>query len=184
MGASGSATATKSTFALSHFRTLPSVNRKNVEDIYPLSPLQQGMLFHALYSPETGAYVEQWPLLVEGPLDVDAFHRAFQRAVDRHAALRTGFVWENVPQPLQVVLREARLPAERLDWSGAADGEWRGAKRAPRQGQKILRSAPWFLARAGSRRRLPQDDRGRDAWGRRRRAAESPPTRSILRGPG
>jgi amino acid adenylation domain-containing protein len=101
------------------------VNRKNVEDIYPLSPLQQGMLFHAQYSPETGAYVEQWPLLMEGPLDVDAFHRAFQRAVDRHAALRTSIVWEGVPQPLQVVLREAALPAELLDWSGAADDDWR-----------------------------------------------------------
>jgi amino acid adenylation domain-containing protein len=113
------------TLALSHFRTAVVVNRKNVEDIYPLSPLQQGMLFHALYSPETGAYVEQWPLLVDGALDVDAFHRAFQRAVDRHAALRTGFVWEGVPQPLQVVMREATLSAERLDWSGAADDAWR-----------------------------------------------------------
>jgi amino acid adenylation domain-containing protein len=101
------------------------VNRKNVEDIYPLSPLQQGLLFHALYSPETGAYVEQAPMLVEGDLDVDAFARAFQRTVDRHAALRTGLVWENVAQPLQVVYREAVLPVERRDWSALAEAEWR-----------------------------------------------------------
>jgi hypothetical protein len=101
------------------------VNRKNVEDIYPLSPLQQGLLFHALYSPETGAYVEQAPMLVEGDLAVDAFARAFQRTVDRHAALRTGLVWENVPQPLQVVYREAALPVERRDWSALAEAEWR-----------------------------------------------------------
>ena len=116
------------TFALSHFRTFAlavHVSRKNVEDIYPLSPLQQGLLFHALYSPETGAYVEQWPLLVGGDLDADAFARAFQRTVDRHPALRTGLVWDNVPQPLQVVFREAALPAERLDWSGMANEEWR-----------------------------------------------------------
>ncbi|HEX6041572.1 amino acid adenylation domain-containing protein [Longimicrobium sp.] len=103
------------------------MNRKNVEDIYPLSPLQQGLLFHALYAPGTGAYVEQWPLLVEGPLDEAAYARAFQRAVDRHAVLRTAFLWEDVPQPLQVVMREAPLPVETLDWTdaGADDGTWR-----------------------------------------------------------
>jgi amino acid adenylation domain-containing protein len=101
------------------------VNRKNVEDIYPLSPLQEGMLFHAVYSAGKGAYVEQWPLLLEGALDVDAFGRAFQRVVDRHAALRTAFVWENVPRPLQVVFRTAQVPVERLDWSDADDAAWR-----------------------------------------------------------
>ena len=100
------------------------MNRKNVEDIYPLSPLQEGMLFHAVYSAGKGAYVEQWPLLLEGPLDVDAFGRAFQRVVDRHPALRTAFVWENVPRPLQVVFRAAEVPVERLDWSDATEGEW------------------------------------------------------------
>ncbi|WP_420126752.1 amino acid adenylation domain-containing protein [Longimicrobium sp.] len=101
------------------------MNRKNVEDIYPLSPLQQGLLFHALYSPETGAYVEQAPTLIEGDLDVDAFARAFQRTVDRHPVLRTGLVWENVPQPLQVVFRTVELPVARLDWSGMDDAAWR-----------------------------------------------------------
>jgi amino acid adenylation domain-containing protein len=101
------------------------VSRKNVEDIYPLSPLQQGMLFHALYSPETGAYVEQWPLIVEGGLDVDAHHRALQRTVERHPALRTGLLWQNVPQPLQVVFREAAVQSVRLDRSDRAEDAWR-----------------------------------------------------------
>ncbi|HEX6037550.1 amino acid adenylation domain-containing protein, partial [Longimicrobium sp.] len=101
------------------------MNRKNVEDIYPLSPLQQGMLFHALYAPEGGAYVEQWPLLLDGAPRVDLLHRAFQRTVDRHPALRTALAWEGVPQPLQVVMREATLPVERLDWTDAgSDAEW------------------------------------------------------------
>jgi amino acid adenylation domain-containing protein len=101
------------------------VSRKNVEDLYPLSPLQQGMLFHALYSPESGAYSEQMPLLVEGGLDVDAHARAVQRTVDRHAALRTGLLWQKVPQPLQVVFREAQVPVQRLDWTGRPDEAWR-----------------------------------------------------------
>ena len=101
------------------------MNRKNVEDIYPLSPLQQGLLFHALYSPETGAYVEQWPMLADGVLDVDAHARAIQRVVDRHPILRTGLVWQNVPQPLQVVFREVEVEVQRFDWSALAEPEWR-----------------------------------------------------------
>ena len=106
------------------------MSRKNVEDIYPLSPLQQGMLFHALYSPETGAYVEQWPLMVEGGLDLDAHERALQRTVERHPALRTGLLWQNVPQPLQVVFREAPVESVRLDWSDRADEAWRSCPRS------------------------------------------------------
>jgi len=98
------------------------MDRRNVEDIYPLSPLQQGILFHSVY---TGgeAYQEQFPLLLHGELDGDALERAFHALVARHGALRTGFVWEGVPQPLQFVLREARAPFRQLDWTGASD--WR-----------------------------------------------------------
>src|SRR3712207_2079595 len=98
------------------------MSRKNVEDIYPLSPLQQGILFHALYSQGT-AYAEQFPMLIEGPLDADALERAFRAVVHRHPALRTAFVWENVPQPLQVVMRDAEPVAERLDWSADGAGD-------------------------------------------------------------
>ena len=92
------------------------MNRKNVEDLYPLSPLQQGMLFHTLYSPGTGAYLEQMSMTLRGPVHPDAFQRAWQAVVDRHPVLRTGFVWEGVPQPLQVVFRQAELPFTHADW--------------------------------------------------------------------
>src|SRR5215207_7036910 len=97
------------------------MNRKNVETLYPLSPLQQGMLFHALYSPRAGAYVEQAVLRLEGEVSPEAMERAWQLAVDRHGALRTAFVWAGVPQPVQAVLREAKLPFAFHDWSGADD---------------------------------------------------------------
>src|SRR3954471_12658682 len=99
------------------------MNRKNVEDLYPLSPLQQGMLFHTLYSPGSGAYLEQLAMTLVGPVDPDAFQRAWQRVVDRHPVLRSGFVWEGVPQPLQVVLRQFELPFEYEDWSALPVGE-------------------------------------------------------------
>ncbi|HYH80302.1 MAG TPA: amino acid adenylation domain-containing protein [Longimicrobium sp.] len=99
------------------------MNRKNVEDLYPLSPLQQGMLFHTLYSPGTGAYLEQHGMTLQGTVDVDAFREAWQRVVDRHPVLRTGFVWEGVPQPLQVVFRQVELPFTYEDWSGVNEAE-------------------------------------------------------------
>ncbi|HEX8696632.1 MAG TPA: amino acid adenylation domain-containing protein [Longimicrobium sp.] len=105
---------------------MSSDSRKNVEDIYPLSPLQQGMLFHALYAPRSDAYAEQFPLLLEGPVDAEALVRAFRALVARHAALRTAFVWENVDRPLQVVYRRAEPDVRRLDWSGLPEAEWRG----------------------------------------------------------
>ncbi|HEX6747476.1 MAG TPA: amino acid adenylation domain-containing protein [Longimicrobium sp.] len=92
------------------------MNRKNVEDLYPLSPLQQGMLFHTLYSPGTGAYLEQMGFTLRGNVRPDAFRRAWQAVVDRHPALRSGFVWEGVPQPLQVVYRQAEVPFTFADW--------------------------------------------------------------------
>ncbi|HEX8431876.1 MAG TPA: condensation domain-containing protein, partial [Longimicrobium sp.] len=94
------------------------MNRKNVEDLYPLSPLQQGMLFHTLYAPEADAYAEQVVLTLAGELRSDEFAAAWQRVVDRTPALRTGFVWEGVPKPLQVVFREAAVPFVFHDWSG------------------------------------------------------------------
>src|SRR4051794_41976868 len=104
------------------------MDRRNVEDIYPLSPLQNGIVFHSLY---TGgqAYQEQFPMLLHGELSADALERAFQALVARHGALRTGFVWEGVPQPLQFVLREARAPFAQLDWTGESD--WRARLGAP-----------------------------------------------------
>lgn len=96
--------------------------RANIEDLYELSPLQQGMLFHHLREPEGGAYIEQTRFRLEGGLNVDAFVRAWQGAVDRHPALRSGFHWEGLDQPMQMVLRKAALPVAQLDWGAKPAG--------------------------------------------------------------
>ncbi|HYP26492.1 MAG TPA: amino acid adenylation domain-containing protein [Blastocatellia bacterium] len=90
----------------------------NVEDIYPLSPLQQGMLFHALYDPESEVYFEQLSCTLRGDLDTDALRRAWQTVIDRHTILRTAFFWERRDKPLQVVRRKASLPWQQQDWRG------------------------------------------------------------------
>ncbi|SEN37789.1 non-ribosomal peptide synthase domain TIGR01720, partial [Stigmatella aurantiaca] len=86
------------------------------EDIYPLSPLQQGMLFHALLSVELGMYFEQAAWRFGGTLQVPAFRRAWQELVARNPILRTAFFWKGVPEPLQVVHPRVELPWQELDW--------------------------------------------------------------------
>ena len=89
---------------------------KNVEDIYPLTPMQRGMLFHALHDPDHGLYFEQAVCTLEGELDLPVFQRAWQLVVRRHSALRTAFIWQNRDEPLQVVRSEAPLPWTVDDW--------------------------------------------------------------------
>jgi amino acid adenylation domain-containing protein len=95
-----------------------SAHGNDVEDIYPASPVQHGMLFHSLMAPESSAYLNQLVYKFTRGLDVEAFERAWQQAIDRHAILRTGFVWEGAGEPLQMVHRSVRLPVQYLDWRG------------------------------------------------------------------
>jgi surfactin family lipopeptide synthetase C len=89
-----------------------------VESVYPLSPMQEGMLFHTLYAPESGVYCVQTVYPMRQRLNVAAFGRAWQRVVDRHAALRTSFVWEDLKKPVQVVEKRLMVSVTELDWRG------------------------------------------------------------------
>ncbi|MDO0924515.1 non-ribosomal peptide synthase/polyketide synthase [Streptomyces sp. TG1A-8] len=89
---------------------------RDVEDLLPLTPLQEGMLFHRLVGGPDDVYVDQAALLLEGVGDPDALATAWQRVTDRTPALRTSVVWEGVPVPLQVVHRRVRVPVTQLDW--------------------------------------------------------------------
>ncbi|MET3717902.1 amino acid adenylation domain-containing protein [Pseudomonas sp. PvP001] len=88
----------------------------DLEDLYPLSPLQQGLLFHALQGGTRSTYVNQ----VSVPLsDVDGlrFAEAWERVTREHAILRAGFVWDgDLPQPLQWIHRQLPSPVQHLDW--------------------------------------------------------------------
>lgn len=99
--------------------------RHNIEDIYPLSPVQQGMLFHTLFEPNTGMYFDQLICRVRfiKNLDFDLFERAWRQVVERHGVLRTAFSWEKREQPVQVVLRRGTLPIDQEDWRGLNETE-------------------------------------------------------------
>lgn len=88
----------------------------NIQDIYELSPIQKGILFHSLYAPELALYFIQFSYTLHGDLDLAAFDLAWQQVVARHTALRTSFYWENLDNPLQVVHRQIRVPLEQQDW--------------------------------------------------------------------
>jgi amino acid adenylation domain-containing protein/FkbM family methyltransferase len=96
---------------------------KNVEDIYPLSPLQQGILYHTLHEQAFSMYFEIITWIIEGEVNVPAYEQAWQRAVDRHPVLRSSFVWEGVDEPLQIVRKRAKLPMAHLDWRGLSATE-------------------------------------------------------------
>lgn len=94
------------------------MDARDIEDIFPLSPVQQGMLFHMLSQPGRGLYFEQMTCTLTGPLDVPAFESAWQRVAERHGAFRTGFVWEGLERPLQVVHRRAPVEITVTDLRG------------------------------------------------------------------
>src|SRR6266478_6357907 len=94
---------------------------KNVEDIYPLSPMQHGLLFHSLYVPESGFYVLQLSCTIRAGLNVAAFNEAWQKIIPRHPILRTAFIWEGIDEPLQLVRQKVQLNIEQQDWRGDAE---------------------------------------------------------------
>ncbi|MBG7062616.1 non-ribosomal peptide synthase/polyketide synthase [Pseudomonas aeruginosa] len=92
-----------------------------VEDLYPLSPMQQGMLFHSLYQQNSGDYINQMRLDVEG-LDPQRFREAWQAALDAHEVLRSGFLWQGaLEKPLQLVRKRVEVPFSVHDWRDRAD---------------------------------------------------------------
>jgi amino acid adenylation domain-containing protein/non-ribosomal peptide synthase protein (TIGR01720 family) len=117
----------------------------DVEDIYRLSPAQEGMLMHTLREPESGLFFLQKVLPLKD-LDVPSFLRAWRRVVDRHPILRTSFHSEGLNKPVQVVHAQVELPVEHLDWRGLPrpdrEHQLRAFLRADRQRGWVLTEAP------------------------------------------
>lgn len=89
-----------------------------IEDIYPLSPMQQGMLFHSAYE-QTGDYINQMRVDVQG-LDAARFDQAWQAMAAQHDVLRANFI-TLFEQPLQIIREQVQIPCTELDWSASKD---------------------------------------------------------------
>ena len=100
-----------------------AIGAGDVEDVYALSPTQQGLLFHGLVEETSGAYFNQLTCVLRGTLDVPAFQRAWQAAIDRHSALRTSFHWKGLERPMQAVRSGVVIPWSVDDWSGLQAGD-------------------------------------------------------------
>lgn len=114
-----------------------------VQEIYPLSPLQEGILFHYLLNDKVDAYVLSILFELESRARLDDLINAVQRVIDRHDVLRTAVVWEEMARPLQVAYRSAALPIEELSLSPEVDAieqlkEWT----KPTSRKRDLRKAP------------------------------------------
>ncbi|MCU7496663.1 MAG: amino acid adenylation domain-containing protein [Ignavibacteria bacterium] len=93
-----------------------SNQQKEIEAIYPLTYLQEGMLYHCIFNSDPELYFEQTTCRLEGPFNVDAFRAAWQEVIRRHAILRTSFLWKNTEQMMQVAFKNVTLPFRLLDW--------------------------------------------------------------------
>src|SRR5580765_5744487 len=94
-----------------------------VAKAYELSPMQHGMLFHAIGEPGSGVDIEQIVCQLDEPLNTAAMQRAWELIASRHTILRTAFVWEGVAEPLQQVYESITLPSEIIDWRSADPAE-------------------------------------------------------------
>src|SRR5262249_10558560 len=96
---------------------------RGLTGVYPLSPLQAGMLFHALQDPGSPTDTVQQVLEVGGVVDEGVLSSAWDLVVARHDTLRTSLLWQDVPEPLQVVHAEVPFAVQRQDWSSLPAGE-------------------------------------------------------------
>ncbi|WP_392890556.1 amino acid adenylation domain-containing protein [Pseudomonas migulae] len=123
-----------------------------IEDIYPLTPMQQGMLFHTLYEPQAEAYINQLRLDIQG-LDLAAFGRAWQAAINRHDILRSSFHWLGLEAAHQVIHRQIDLQLQVIE---AADIDLDALAAEERSRGFELSAAPLF--------RLMLVRQSSDAW--------------------
>ena len=104
------------------------MNLQNIEAIYPLSPYQASLLSGSLRALNPAAYCGQLLCSLQGPLDSEAFTRAWRLIIAQHPILRTTFAWENLEKPVQLVHRQ-------MDFS-LLEHDWRGL--TPEQQQELL----------------------------------------------
>src|SRR4030095_8803014 len=94
------------------------MNRERIKETYPLSPMQQGMLFHTLYAKQPGVEIVQMTIDLHEDVNASALEQAWQRVIDRHPILRTSFDWRNFSAPLQEVHQDVKVGIQQQDWRG------------------------------------------------------------------
>ncbi|WP_319929101.1 non-ribosomal peptide synthetase [Xenorhabdus santafensis] len=119
----------------------------NIQDIYPLAPLQEGILFHHLLQTQGDIYLLRNLFAFDSQSRLEAFLAALQQVIDRHDILRTAFCWQQLPQPVQVVWRHALLRVDTFKPVGTQDiPSQLLAYTDPQQRRLDITQAPLFAA--------------------------------------
>src|SRR5688572_12283027 len=98
--------------------SVTDTNTHEAATAYPLSPLQEGMLFHTLYAGQSGVDITQITCDWHEEVDASAFNEAWQEVAKRHSILRTSFGWEDSGSPRQRVHEHVKIPFQEKDWRG------------------------------------------------------------------
>jgi amino acid adenylation domain-containing protein len=100
-----------------------SPDKKNIDDVLALTPMQEGMLFHYLRDPRSDQYLEQLTLEISGEIDAKVFEKAWNMVVETNEVLRTAFRWEKLQHPIQIVTKKHHLRPVYLDLTARHTGE-------------------------------------------------------------
>jgi amino acid adenylation domain-containing protein len=93
------------------------LNNKSIDDILALTSMQEGMLFHYLRAPESDIYLEQLSLEISGKIDTQLFKKAWNFVIKTNEMLRAVFRWEEVDNPVQIILNEHQLRPRYYDFT-------------------------------------------------------------------
>jgi hypothetical protein len=118
----------------------------NIQDIYPLAPLQEGILFHHLMAQQGDTYQLPWVLAFDTKQRLEGFVEALQMVINRHDILRTAVLWEELPEPVQVVWRSAAVPVEEVVLNGGHAADALLNHIDPRRHRIDVRQAPMMRA--------------------------------------
>lgn len=102
-------------------------------DVYPLTPLQQGMLLHTLSQPNSGVDIQQFLMTIRSAVDVELFSQAWRAVIKHHSVLRTAFVWEKLVEPQQITAETVPFYLHRQDWQHVEPSQWEDKLEAFRQ---------------------------------------------------
>ncbi|AKJ99447.1 peptide synthase [Pseudomonas chlororaphis] len=121
-----------------------------IEDVYPLTPMQEGMLLHTLLEPGTGLYYMQDRYRINSELDPQRFAQAWRAVIARHEALRASFCWNVGEDMLQIIHKPGRTPVDYLDWSEVSPDQQEARlqtllKDEREAGFDLLNQAPFHL---------------------------------------
>ncbi|WP_298427966.1 condensation domain-containing protein, partial [uncultured Kordia sp.] len=92
-------------------------HQHKVVDIYPLSPLQEGLLFHSLYDNDTSGYAIQFQCDIINEFSKESFYKTWKYLIEKHTILRTAIYAEGLAIPVQCIYEDVQLPIQEIDFS-------------------------------------------------------------------